>query len=90
MRTLIYKYIQRIYKILELYIQMSGQHKGKNIKLVNFKLNKNIVEVLDQLVQTGLYKSRVDVLLAALRNYEPFQIEWKRIGQKQKMHARDE
>jgi Arc/MetJ-type ribon-helix-helix transcriptional regulator len=53
--------------------------KGKNIMLVNFKLNKNIVKVLDQLVETGLYKTRVDVVLSALRNYEPFQEKWKRI-----------
>jgi Arc/MetJ-type ribon-helix-helix transcriptional regulator len=56
---------------------MSGHHKTKNIKLVNFKLNKNIIETLDQLVETGLYKSRVDVVLAALRNYEPFKTKWK-------------
>jgi Arc/MetJ-type ribon-helix-helix transcriptional regulator len=56
---------------------MSGHHKAKNTKLVNFKLSKNVTETLDQLVQTGLYKSRVDVVLAALRNYEPFKTKWK-------------
>jgi len=47
--------------------------------LVNFKLNKNVVEVLDQLVQTGLFKSRVDVVLAALRNYELFKRKWEEV-----------
>jgi Arc/MetJ-type ribon-helix-helix transcriptional regulator len=53
--------------------------KGKNIMLVNFKLKKNIVKILDQLVETGLYKTRVDVVLSAFRNYETFQEKWKRI-----------
>jgi Arc/MetJ-type ribon-helix-helix transcriptional regulator len=61
---------------------MSEKEKGKNIKLVNFKLNKNVVNVLDKLVETGLYKTRVDVILAALRNYEPFKTKWKSIMQK--------
>jgi Arc/MetJ-type ribon-helix-helix transcriptional regulator len=56
---------------------MNGHHKTKNLKLVNFKLSKKVVETLDQLVQTGLYKSRVDIVLAALRNYEPFKTKWK-------------
>jgi Arc/MetJ-type ribon-helix-helix transcriptional regulator len=45
--------------------------------LVNFRLNKNVVKVLDQLVETGLYKTRVDVILSALRDYKPFQDKWK-------------
>jgi Arc/MetJ-type ribon-helix-helix transcriptional regulator len=61
---------------------MSEGEKGKNIKLVNFKLHKSVVNVLDELVETGLYKTRVDVVLAALRNYEPFKIKWKVIMQK--------
>jgi Arc/MetJ-type ribon-helix-helix transcriptional regulator len=56
---------------------MIGEEKSRNIKLVNFKLNKNVVEALDELVETGLYKSRVDVVLAALRNYEPFKKRWE-------------
>jgi len=55
------------------------RQKRKDVILVNFKLNKQVIEVLDQLVQTGLYKSRIDVVLAALRNYEPFKIEWKEL-----------
>jgi Arc/MetJ-type ribon-helix-helix transcriptional regulator len=61
---------------------MGGEEKSRNIKLVNFKLNKNVVNVIDELVETGLYKSRVDVVLAALRNYEPFKTKWKSIMQK--------
>jgi len=56
---------------------MTERDKSRNLKLVNFKLNKRVVEVLDELVQTGLYKSRVDIVLAALRNYEPFETGWK-------------
>jgi Arc/MetJ-type ribon-helix-helix transcriptional regulator len=56
---------------------MSEEGKGRNIKLVNFKLNKKVVEAVDELVETGLYKSRVDVVLAALRNYEPFKKRWE-------------
>ena len=56
---------------------MSEREKGRKIKLVNFKLHKSVVDVIDELVETGLYKSRVDVVLAALRNYEPFEISWK-------------
>jgi len=56
---------------------MNGSQKPKDTKLVNFKVNMHVVEVLDQLVQTGLYKTRVDVVLSALRNYEPFKERWK-------------
>ena len=58
---------------------MSKSHRRKGMMLVNFKLNKNVVEVLDQLVQTGLFKSRVDVVLAALRNYELFKRKWEEV-----------
>lgn len=54
--------------------------KGKDVMLVNFKLHRNVVEVLDRLVETGLYKTRVDVVLSALRNYKPFQGTWKEEG----------
>lgn len=56
---------------------LANHRKQKDTMLVNFKLHKHIVEVLDQLVKTGLYKTRVDVILAALRNYEPFKEKWK-------------
>lgn len=56
---------------------MKCSSRPKDTKLVNFKLNKHVVEVLDQLVETGLYKTRVDVVLSALRNYEPFKERWK-------------
>jgi len=46
--------------------------------LVNFKLHRNVVKVLDRLVESGLYKTRVDVVLSALRIYEPFQEIWKK------------
>jgi Arc/MetJ-type ribon-helix-helix transcriptional regulator len=46
--------------------------------LVNFKLHRNVVKVLDKLTATGLYKTRVDVVLSALRIYEPFQEMWKK------------
>lgn len=46
--------------------------------LVNFKLHRNVVKVLDRLAETGLYKTRVDVVLSALRIYEPFQEMWKK------------
>jgi len=46
--------------------------------LVNFKLHRDVVKILDQLVKSGLYKTRVDVVLAALRIYEPFQELWKK------------
>ena len=46
--------------------------------LVNFKLNRHVVEVLDQLVETGLYKTRVGIILSALRTYEPFKENWKK------------
>jgi len=45
--------------------------------LVNFKFHRNVVKVLDRLVQSGLYKTRVDVVLSALRSYSPFQEMWK-------------
>lgn len=46
--------------------------------LVNFKLHRNVVKILDRLVESGLYKTRVDVVLSALRVYEPFQKMWKK------------
>ena len=45
--------------------------------LVNFKLHRNVVKVLDRLVQSGLYKTRVDIVLSALRVYDPFKTMWK-------------
>ena len=51
---------------------------GKDIMLVNFKLHRNVVKVLDRLVESGLYKTRVDVMLSALRVYKPFQKTWKK------------
>jgi Arc/MetJ-type ribon-helix-helix transcriptional regulator len=50
----------------------------KAIVLVNFKLHKNVVKVLDRLVESGLYKTRVAVVLSALRVYTPFQETWKK------------
>jgi Arc/MetJ-type ribon-helix-helix transcriptional regulator len=58
---------------------MDKRHKSKDVLLINFKLNKHVVDVLDQLVQTGLFKSRVDVVLAALRNYEFFTSKWEEL-----------
>jgi Arc/MetJ-type ribon-helix-helix transcriptional regulator len=58
---------------------MDTHYKRKEVMLINFKLNKHIVDVLDQLVQTGLFKSRVDVVLAALRNYEFFTSKWEEL-----------
>ena len=55
----------------------------KAVMLVNFKLHKNVVKVLDRLVESGLYKTRVAVVLSALRVYTPFQESWK----KEVMHA---
>jgi len=52
--------------------------EGKATMLVNFKFHRNVVKVLDRLVETGLYKTRVDVVLSALRIYEPFQEMWKK------------
>jgi len=52
--------------------------EGKATMLVNFKLHRNVVKVLDKLAETGLYKTRVDVVLSALRIYEPFQEMWKK------------
>ena len=46
--------------------------------LVNFNLHRNVVKVLDRLVESGLYKTRVDVVLSALRIYKPFQDMWKK------------
>ena len=45
--------------------------------MVNFKFHRNVVKVLDRLVESGLYKTRVDVVLSALRIYKPFQEMWK-------------
>lgn len=50
----------------------------KAIVLVNFKLHKDVVKVLDRLVESGLYKTRVAVVLSALRVYTPFQETWKK------------
>ena len=50
----------------------------KETVLVNFRLNRNVVKVLDRLVESGLYKTRVDVVLSALRIYKPFQSMWKK------------
>jgi Arc/MetJ-type ribon-helix-helix transcriptional regulator len=52
--------------------------EGKVTMLVNFKLHRNVVKVLDRLVESGLYKTRVDVVLSALRIYEPFKEIWKK------------
>ena len=46
--------------------------------LVNFKFHKDVVKALDRLVESGLYKTRVDVVLSALRIYKPFQEVWKK------------
>lgn len=59
---------------------MDKDKKIATIKVINLKLDKNVVEVLDDLVLTGLYKSRVNVILSALRNYEPFITTWKTHG----------
>ena len=56
----------------------SNVNEEKSIILVNFNLHKDVVKVLDQLAETGLYKTRVDVLLSALRAYKPFQDMWKK------------
>jgi Arc/MetJ-type ribon-helix-helix transcriptional regulator len=61
------------------------RQKSGDLMLVNFKLNRNVIKVLDELVQTGLYKSRIDVVLAALRTYEPFKIKWKELEVHKKM-----
>ncbi|UCH70794.1 MAG: hypothetical protein JSV29_02085 [Candidatus Bathyarchaeota archaeon] len=50
----------------------------KSTVLVNFKLHRDVVKVLDRLVESGLYKTRVDVVLSALRIYEPFQKMWRK------------
>jgi Arc/MetJ-type ribon-helix-helix transcriptional regulator len=52
--------------------------EGKATMLVNFKFHRNVVKVLDRLVESGLYKTRVDVVLSALRVYKPFQEMWKK------------
>lgn len=60
---------------------MRKDHPPKEEKatvLVNFKLHRNVIKVMDRLVKTGLYKTRVDVVLSALRIYEPFQEIWKK------------
>ena len=46
--------------------------------LVNFKIHRNVVKVLDRLVESGLYKTRVGVVLSALRIHNPFQEMWKK------------
>ena len=51
--------------------------KADTYLLVNFKLHRNIVKVLDSLVESGLYKTRIDIVLSALRNYNPFEEMWK-------------
>jgi Arc/MetJ-type ribon-helix-helix transcriptional regulator len=52
--------------------------KEKGTVLVNFKLHRKVVKTLDRLVESGLYKTRVDIVLSALRVYEPFQEIWKK------------
>jgi Arc/MetJ-type ribon-helix-helix transcriptional regulator len=52
--------------------------KRKDTVLVNFKLNRNVVKILDQIVESGLYKTRVDIVLSALRIYKPFKEMWKK------------
>ncbi len=42
------------------------------------RAHRNVVKVLDRLVESGLYKTRVDVVLSALRIYKPFQEMWKK------------
>lgn len=58
--------------------QVHQPKEEKTTILVNFKLHRNVVDVMDKLTQTGLYKTRVDVVLSALRIYEPFQEMWKK------------
>lgn len=58
---------------------MTEFHRKTNMMLINFKLNKQVVDVLDQLIQTGLFKSRAEVVLAALRNYEYFRAKWEEV-----------
>jgi Arc/MetJ-type ribon-helix-helix transcriptional regulator len=55
-----------------------NHREEKAVMLVNFKLHKNVVKVLDRLVESGLYKTRVAVVLSALRVYTPFQETWKK------------
>ncbi len=50
----------------------------KSTVLVNFKLHRKVVKALDRLVESGLYKTRVDVVLSALRIYKPFKEMWKK------------
>ena len=60
---------------------MRGDNPVKEEKatvLVNFKLHRNVIKIFDKFVETGLYKTRVDVILSALRAYEPFQEMWKK------------
>ena len=56
----------------------ASSEEEKETVLVNFRLNRNVVKVLDRLVESGLYKTRVDVVLSALRIYKPFQSMWKK------------
>ncbi len=55
---------------------MSGEEEKVEV-LVNFKFHKNVVKALDKLARSGLYKTRVDVVLSALRSYEPFKRAWE-------------
>ena len=56
---------------------MEGRERKVTI-MVNFKLHRNVVKVLDRLVESGLYKTRVDIVLSALRSYKPFKDLWKK------------
>ena len=53
------------------------EEKEKIELMVNFKFHKNVVKVLDKLAKSGLYKTRVSVVLSALRSYEPFKRTWE-------------
>lgn len=53
------------------------EEKEKIEMMVNFKFHKNVVKVLDKLAKSGLYKTRVSVVLSALRSYEPFKRTWE-------------
>lgn len=53
------------------------EEKEKVEMMVNFKFHKNVVKVLDKLAKSGLYKTRVSVVLSALRSYEPFKRTWE-------------
>ena len=56
---------------------MSVKESSSRVVLVSFKLHKNVVKTLDQLVGSGLYKTRVDIVLSALREYRPFLEMWQ-------------